>query len=300
MPRPLFHVKNSTASCLEPTVAMGSAWLFVGIALVAILLLVGCTRTIDESQLFFPQPQIEPEPVDDRELITVPIDDSTAVRGWRVASPGSRYTLFYFYGNGESVVTTDARMEWLASTFGIDVVCIDYRGYGFSDGTPGVDAILEDAVRAYDAVVDTAGTRVIVFGRSIGTAPALHLAASRPVDALILEAPFPSIRAVVKAWDRNIPPPMGWFVRLRPSKQLANRTPQPIDLIQAFNGPLLVIHGDDDTVIPQALGSEMFDAAPSGGKTWCPVPRTGHNNLSLTHPGAEPTLREFMEDVTGE
>ena len=283
---------------LAPVATLGSAWVLVVVTLLALFFLVGCTKTINESQLFFPQPQIESKPVDDRELVTVPVDDATSVRGWHVASPGSRTTLFYFYGNGESVISTDYRLGWLAANVGVNVVCIDYRGYGFSDGTPGVDAILEDAVRAYDTVVGESGGRVVVFGRSIGTAPALHLTGCRPVDALVLEAPFPSIQTVVKAWDRSISPPMGWFIRLRPSRQLADRTPQPIDLVRDFHGPLLVIHGDDDTVIPQALGIEMFDAAASDDKTWCPVPGTGHNNLSLTHPAVGPALREFMAGVT--
>lgn len=275
------------------------------VVIVAVLLGVllaagGCAREIGEAQLFYPHRHAEMEEHPGRRNVLVPIDPEGALRGWYLEAEGNDTTIIYFYGNGESVYAARHRMAWMKETLGVNVLALDYRGYGFSDGAPTVDALVEDAVRGYDWLKEEApagGARVLAYGRSIGTAPALELADRRPIDALILEAPFPGLGQVVEAWQRGLRGPARWFLRLRADQDLTRRSPQPLDLIQRFERPLLVIHGSEDTVIHTKLGRDMFEAAPGPDKTWCEIDGAGHNNLSINHPDMEAALVRFVEEA---
>src|SRR5439155_6876002 len=117
--------------------------------------------------------------------------DGTRLRGWIVkgtAAPAR--TLIYFGGNAEEISWTlsDARWprEWT-------IVGVNYRGYGASEGKPGERELIADAPLIYDAVAqqeDIDRHRIGVFGRSLGTAIAAHLAAERPVAGAVLGSPF--------------------------------------------------------------------------------------------------------------
>jgi pimeloyl-ACP methyl ester carboxylesterase len=282
-------------------VSSASGWLIAClVAAVLVVLLVSCSREVGEKDLFFPrQHAVVPEEPGQHNVV-ITYNDEEALRGWYLEKPAHDTTLIFHYGNGETVLANAARLAWFVDTLGVNVMAVDYRGYGFSDGSPSVDALLEDTVRIYDHLraewVD-ASHRIIVYGRSIGSAPAVHLAAERRVDGLILEAPFTNISDVISAWGRNIKAPVRWFIRLRPESSLAEQEPQPEDLIAAFTGPLLVIHGEADTVIPATLGREMFEACPSEAKTWISLPGIGHNNLPVNHPDVVPALQRFVSET---
>ena len=103
--------------------------------------------------------------------------------------------------------------------------------------------------------------------------------------------PKPILPHIVQKHKQNIRP-IPDFARVCPPHQI--RKPQPDEVIPKYEGPLLVFHGDRDTVIPQALGHAMFEAASSARKKWVDVPDRGHNDLSLSHPDVEPALKEFI------
>ncbi len=266
-------------------------------AFVLIFLSTACTKELKEENLFFPRRHAVVEEAPGRRNITIPIDDGLALRGWLLEPGDARTTVIYHYGNGETVVASRYRLQMLAKEFGVNVLAIDYRGYGFSDGTPSVDALVEDSIRIYDYLMESLGganQQVVVYGRSIGTAAAIALASERPINAMMLEAPFTTISEVISAWNRNMQGPAKWVVRIKPSKELAERSPQPIDLIIDYKMPLLVMHGELDTVIPLALGERIFESCPSLDKTWCNIPGVGHNDLPPNHPTMVKAMREFM------
>ena len=268
-------------------------------AVAAALLLVftACTKEIREEDLFFPQRTPVTPGKSGRIDVEIPIDNALSLRGWYFYDKQKTSTIIYFYGNGETTLSSENRAKWIADNLTVNVLLIDYRGYGFSDGSPRIDSLLKDAVRVYDAVRDLgdADQNIIVFGRSIGTAPAIYLASQRMVQALILEAPFTTISDVIAAWNTQRTGLASWVVRLKPEKKLATMQPQPIDLMAEIHVPLLVIHGTTDSIIPMTLGKAIYTACPSLDKTWCEVTDAGHNNLSLQHPKVESALRTFAE-----
>lgn len=111
--------------------------------------------------------------------------------------------------------------------------------------------------------------RLIVFGRSLGAAVAGDLASHKPAAGLVLESSFPSIESVAKIHYGGLP--LHW---------LLGAEFRLIDRLHDLSLPKLIIHGDQDDIIPLSLGRQVFDAAPSP-KTFHVVAGAGHNNTYL-------------------
>ena len=171
------------------------------VAAMPLLMFTACTKEIREEDLFFPQrTPVTPEE-SGRMDVEIPIDNALYLRGWYFYDKQKKSTVIYFYGNGETTLSSQNRVKWIAENLRVNVLSIDYRGYGYSDGSPRIDSLLRDAVHVYDAVknLGDTGQKIIVFGRSIGTAPAIYLTSQHTVQALILEAPFTTLSDVITA-----------------------------------------------------------------------------------------------------
>jgi fermentation-respiration switch protein FrsA (DUF1100 family) len=148
------------------------------------------------------------------------------------------------------------------------VLLLDYRGYGKSEGSPGEAGLYADAEAAYEWLAARHPTSgIVLHGESLGTAVASYLAASRPCAGLVLEAPFPSARAVA---GRVLP-------LLGPLLISGFDTESNLQKIRV---PVLVIHGDADEVIAYDFGKKVYDAA-RGPKTFWSLPGATHNDLHI-------------------
>lgn len=170
----------------------------------------------------------------------------------------------------------------------IDVLLLDYRGYGLSEGEPSERGLYADAEAALLYLQEERGVpleRVVVFGRSLGGAPGVELARRHAVAGLILEASFSSAADVARA---SFGHPIAWFVgrRLDSASKIAE-----------LRAPLLALHGDRDAVIPIELGRKLFAAAPEP-KEFVVIPNAGHHDLP-ERGGARyrQTLRSFLDRV---
>lgn len=264
---------------------------------------ISCSPIVREGDLFHPrkQPQ-QPEQIG-RANVAIQIDDSTTLRGWYLHAPEHRRALIYCYGNAETVADIAPTLAWLSSAARCNILAVDYRGYGFSDGSPSLAALVGDGPRVFDYLRDylrgTSGGEdipILVFGRSLGAGAASVIAAERPVAGLILEAPPSSIGEVIPTWRSRFPWYARWAVgELRPDSSIATFHPQPIDAIRRVGAPLLVIHGTDDEVIPIRFGRQMFDAAPASSKEFLAVEGAGHNDVWISRPPVSDTLVAFIE-----
>ncbi len=222
-----------------------------------------------ERLIFFPQPVVSTAHLPARASpLEVLVADGTRLRGWIVkgAATGAP-TVIYFGGNAEEVSWTLADAHW---PHGWTIVGLNYRGYGTSEGTPGERALSADALAIYDAVTsrdDVDPRRIIVFGRSLGTAIAVHLAAERPVAGAILVSPYDSLTAIGKKHYPWLP--VSWLLRHR-FDALADAKRNEM--------PLLAIVGGSDSIIPPERSRALFDAW-AGPKTWQLVPGADHNEL---------------------
>jgi pimeloyl-ACP methyl ester carboxylesterase len=150
------------------------------------------------------------------------------------------------------------------------IVGLNYRGYGASEGAPGEPALTADALAIYDAVTrreDVDPRRIVVFGRSLGTAIAAHLSAERSVAGAVLVSPYDSMTAIGKT---HYP----W----RPVSLLLRHRFNALPDAKRNTMPLLAIVGESDSIIPAERSRALFDAW-AGPKTWLAVPGADHNDL---------------------
>ncbi len=249
----------------------------------------------DRHYIYFPEPW---EGRDWARLSGLPLQevwfrakDGTRLFGWFLEAPGggSRPVLLWAHGNAGNITH---RLEPLAELHrrGLTVFLFDYRGYGRSDGAPSEEGLYLDALAAYDHLLNERKippARIIAYGTSLGSPVAGELARQRPVAGLILEAPFPSVAAVARGAFRGLPAHL--FVRAR--FDLARR-------LREVHVPVLVLHGERDTVIPVDLGRAVF-AAAGEPKEFVAIPGANHNDLHLV--GGETyyqALLQFARHVT--
>jgi pimeloyl-ACP methyl ester carboxylesterase len=224
---------------------------------------------MQERMLFFPQPVAStthlPARASPLEIVAA---DGMHLRGWIVkgtAAPAP--AVIYFGGNAEEVSWTLADPRWPREW---TIVGLNYRGYGASEGKPGERELTADALAIYDVVIrrdDIDPHRIVVFGRSLGTAIAAHLAAERPVAGVVLVSPYDSMTEIGKTHYPFLP--VSLLLR------------HPFDALpdaKRNQMPLLAIVGESDSIIPPERSRALFDAW-AGLKIWQVVPRADHNDL---------------------
>ena len=204
--------------------------------------------------------------------------DGIGISAVHLVNPQAGFTILYSHGNAEDlglVAPFLARLrEW-----GFSVLAYDYRGYGTSDGVPSERGAYEDVEAAYAYLTRTAGVppqRIIAYGRSVGSGPAVDLAVRHALAGLVVESGFVSAFRVVT----RIP--------LLPFDKFRN-----LAKIARVRCPVLVMHGERDDVVPIAHGRQLYRAAPEPKRSlW--VETAGHNDFSLVAGDRQAqALREF-------
>jgi hypothetical protein len=259
-----------------------------------------CVKTIHERDLFFPQKSPPISSFRNVKEISCVTPDSVTLHGYSFSDTASDMILIYFYGNGETVYDSRYRLSWLRQAFHVTVIAFDYRGYGQSEGTPGIQQCIDDALWMFDNREQITGNRdhrCVVYGRSIGTIMAQALCAQRAVDGCILEAPIATASEAIAHWSKRLPVPIRWVLRFRPEPALAQRKPQPIDYARKIECHVLVIHGTDDSVIPFASGEKIYAAVSSEYKDFVAVENAGHNNLIITQDKIQDAFRRFFTRI---
>jgi hypothetical protein len=262
----------------------------------------GCTIEIQEHHLLFPWDRQLPPFAEDitRRNVDVPVGDGVTLRGWLLDVPDERFTLIYFYGNGQSVIDSARELYTLADRLRADVLCVDYRGYGFSDGHPSLAQIGEDGLRVFDRASARAGGRgVVAMGYSLGSGVAVLVGARRAAAAVILVAPPASPHAMVAHMEASLP----WYARLffdlRPAPSLRRLDPVPDTAIRQVTEPLLVVHGTSDPVVPFAQGRRLFERAASRRKRLCPIPGEDHAMALFAVPAYSECVISFLRGLGG-
>lgn len=200
--------------------------------------------------------------------------DSRGSGGQAAAGAGARYTILLFHGNAGNLSHRIENIGFLQQ-LPANVLAVDYRGYGKSEGRPTEEGIYLDALAAYDYLTRERSLhpeQIVVLGQSLGTAVAVDLAAKRPLAALILEGGFPSAR---RAAQRAIwLPGIAYVIRTRFDSAAK---------LKGIRIPVLVAHCRDDSVLPYALGEELY-AAANQPKTFVSYPAACHEPLFYADP----------------
>jgi uncharacterized protein len=179
--------------------------------------------------------------------------------------------VFYLHGNGGSLQSWFTNPDFYRR-LNLDLYMIDYRGYGKSPGQISSEAQLMADVRAsWQAVAPRyAGKKRVFFGRSLGTGPAAQLAAELQPELTVLVSPYFSMRRLAREHYPWVPGPV-------------LRYPLRTDLaLPKIEGPVLIVHGEDDTLIPAAHSRDLQPLARR--PTLVIVPGAGHNDLQRFAP----------------
>ena len=199
--------------------------------------------------------------------------DGTRLHGWFLPTQDKALgTILFLHGNAENISTHIMSVRWLPAR-GFNVFLLDYRGYGFSEGEPTFGGVQDDAESALKMLVSRPGVdadRIVVFGQSLGGAIALyrvaHTAYRENIRALVVESAFPGYRQITRekladfwlTWPLQYP--LSWTVSDEYSPFRAVASISPI--------PLLVIHGDQDPIVPLHHGQRLFELAREPKQLW--------------------------------
>jgi pimeloyl-ACP methyl ester carboxylesterase len=253
-------------------------------------------RELFRAERFRPAPNAD---YGEFKLINTSIKVHGAVlKGWILKKEKPSGLIIYYYGNSESVHESRQKLFTLAHNTSSDILCLDYRSYGSSSGTPAIDFMLEDSLEIYDLYAPLY-MDVFVYGHSLGTIPALHTAIERRVNGVILEASFTTAEEAVPGTDYYLPWPLNALLTLEASKELAERKPQQFERIKELNAPLLVLHGSEDALFPPEMGARMFRAAPAGDKKFVLIPGAGHHNMDISSGMAKENISGFISEHSG-
>lgn len=212
-----------------------------------------------------PSRSLDATPADaglDYEDVDIDTADGERLHGWYVpaAPPGqgeARGVLLFFHGNAGNI---SHRLDSIAifHRLGLDVLIVDYRGYGRSTGKPTERGTYRDAQAAWEYLVAERGIepgRIVVFGRSLGGAVGAWLAGQLPAPeapaAVIIESSFSSGAAMA----RRLYP-------VFPARLLTRLKYPVVEYAARLNSPLLVVHSRDDEIIPFSMGRAIYAAAP--------------------------------------
>ena len=248
--------------------------------------LAGVLWFLQERLLFFPQPALADAAAPagwTLERVAFVARDGTRLAGVLVKPPAARPPVILYYGGNAEETTAGAlnaaRSGERAQLF------MNYRGYGGSEGRPTQEALFSDALEIYDWMArrgDIDATRIAVHGRSLGTGVAVHVAASRPVKAVVLTSPYDSILEIARSHYPWVP--VAWILR------------HPFDsaaLAPRLKVPALVLMASDDGIVARKHSEKL--ASLWGG----PIERVlvegrGHNDLEVD-PKYFPAIAGFLD-----
>jgi len=207
--------------------------------------------------------------------------DGERVLAWHVPPQEGKPVVLYFHGNGGALNLRVDRFRKIVAQ-GVGLLALSYRGYGGSSGTPTEAGMIEDARAAYAFASERYSNRIAVWGESLGTGVAIALASEKPVTHVILDAPFTS--TVDVAAD------LYWFLPVRHLMKDQFRSDLRIKQVTA---PVLILHGDADTIIPIKYGERLLAMVP-GEKRMVRFPMGGHNDLD--EHGATDVALKFLAE----
>ncbi len=233
--------------------------------------LAACLFIWQRKFIYFPdkqRPELSEVNVSGLREVTLTTFDGLRLLAWYVPAMPGRPTVLYFHGNAGNIGDRAAHISIFAQA-GYGFFIPEYRGYGGNPGSPDENDFFADANTALEFLhtqgVDDAHT--VVYGESLGTGVAAYIAASHPIAALILEAPYTSLTAIAA---ERFPFMQTQFLLKDKFDSLAR-----IDRVKA---PILILQGDHDTTVPPALGKALFEAAAQPKEFWV-APGGGHSNL---------------------
>jgi fermentation-respiration switch protein FrsA (DUF1100 family) len=245
---------------------------------------------IENFFVFYPDGQFESLPQNwqlTHEEASFIARDGTQLHGWFFPLQGEGPVILFCHGNAGNISHRLENVKLLLDQK-LRVFIFDYRGYGRSRGRPSEKGIYQDGLAAYDFLninKKIAPKLIVPFGRSLGASVAVEIALQREVPSLITESAFTS----TKEMARTIP-------LFMPFSFIAPRRFDNLEKITRVRVPKLIIHGEQDEIVPFYMGQRLYEAAGSK-KYFLPIKGAGHNDTYVVGGGAYfETLAGFIRN----
>ena len=227
--------------------------------------IVALAFAFQDQLLFQPSSRLLATPDDvgmSYETVHLDTDDGETLHGWWIpaldvsretrSGEFAEHTLLFFHGNAGNI---SGRLESVRQfhQLGLNVLIVDYRGYGQSTGSPSEEGIYRDAEACWRYLTEAKGLaaqEIVVFGRSMGGGPATWLATREQPGAVILESVF-----------TNVPDVGAHHYSFLPVRALATNQFDNESRVAGIDAPKLFIHSRGDRVVPFELGRQVYEAA---------------------------------------
>jgi uncharacterized protein len=261
---------------------------------VAYVLLLIVVRLFESRMVFFPnypsrlEGDWHPRTLSPED-VWITASDGTKLHAWWIFNPEAKFTFLAFHGNASNIANREGVYEFLRD-LPANVLAVEYRGYGHSEGKPNEAGLYLDADAAYEFLANTKRVdpkSILSFGQSLGTTVATDLAAHRKVGGLVLDAPLPSASRVASK--------MFWF--LPGLNLLVSSQFDTISKLKKVTAPVLVVQCTRDPVLPFEFGQQVYSAARSP-KHFLWIEGECHEESSLIAPVKyRSALRQFISSL---
>ncbi|XP_050521369.1 protein ABHD13 [Daktulosphaira vitifoliae] len=251
----------------------------------------------DHSRIFVPQPSMYGMPF---ENIYIKSLDGTRLHIFLIKQPGEASkivpTILFLHGNAGNMGHRLTNIHGFYNELSCNIVMLEYRGYGLSHGSPSERGLYMDASAAMDFILSRTDLnlgRIIVFGRSLGGAVAIDLAArieySQKIWCVIVENTFtsiPDMATVLMSSDvlKYVP------LCLYKNKFMSNWKMSKMQV------PILFVSGEEDTLVPPAMMTNLFDSYCGPLKQIVRF-RRGSHNTTWNCPGYYKKIRRFLKII---
>ena len=219
------------------------------------LLLIAYVYARQGAMLYFPAKEIEATPHNiglDYQDVTVRTKDGVEISAWYIPADNARGFILFCHGNAGNI---SHRLDSIKifHRLGLGVLIFDYRGYGKSKGSPDEEGTYSDAEAAWDYLVNILHVKpekIVLFGRSLGSAVAVELALRRQAGAIIMESAFTSVPDLGKKFFPHLPVSL-----------ISRYHYESISKVGRIRLPKLFIHSPEDEIVPYEQGAGLFERA---------------------------------------
>ncbi len=175
--------------------------------------------------------------------------------------------LVYYHGNAGSACDRSA-IKSIFETSNKHLIFVEYAGYSNDGKKPSYKLILKDVKNIHQFIEDKGFQKTTVYGQSIGTGAASHHAHLGNTDELILVTPFSTLTKLAQS-----------KYKIYPAAIILREKYDNIQWLKDYHNELLIIHGNQDQLIPHTFSEELFETIPSQKKSYLLIPNRGHNDL---------------------
>lgn len=235
-------------------------------------MLKGVIGALESRFVFFPYKGEDETPASlgiPYRVVPLPSSDGESLVAWQLEPEQPIADVVYFHGNGGNL---SVWLPVLAALHRLNlrVLALDYRGYGLSTGSPSEEGVYLDAEAAVRHAASNrrgAARPLLFWGRSLGGPIAASATRTVMPDGLVLESTFPDKAAVA-----------GTQPVLRALNAFASYRFSTVEFLRDFDRPVLVMHGERDSIVPFRLGRDLFErlGAP---KQFAAIPGADHNDF---------------------